>query len=392
MVLNKFSEPVLGVSSTKITLMQMVDLKGQYLKIKDEIDAAMSEVVDSCYFVGGPMIKEFEKNLATYLDVKHVIACANGTDALQIALMALGLEAGDEVIVPSFTYVATAEVIGLLNLKPVMVDSNLDDFNVTAELIKDHITAKTKAIVPVHLFGQSCDMAGIMKLAEDHELFVIEDNAQAIGASYTFPDGRVESAGAIGHIGTTSFFPAKNLGCFGDGGAIFTNDDDLNQKIRMIANHGQSKRYYHEVIGCNSRLDSLQAAVLNVKLKYLDQYAEARAEAANYYSEHLKDVKQILTPSINAYSTHVFHQYTLRILDGRRDELQQHLRKHDIPTGIYYPVPLYKQNAFSRYVQDDFSLPVAEQLCTEVISLPMHTELNPEIQNTIIAAIKDFFQ
>ena len=371
--------------------MQMVDLIGQYHKIKEEIDIEIAKVVDSCYFVGGPIIKDFERNLAEYLGVKHVIACANGTDALQIALMALGLQPGDEVIVPSFTYVATAEVIGLMNLKPVMVDSNLEDFNVTADLIRPHITSKTKAIVPVHLFGQCCDMDGIMKLAEEYNLYVIEDNAQAIGAAYTFPNGNIESAGGIGHIGTTSFFPSKNLGCFGDGGAIFTNDEELNEKIRMIANHGQSKRYYHEVIGCNSRLDSIQAAVLNVKLKYLDQYAEARASAANYYSDHLTSLDQIITPTINSFSTHVFHQYTLRILDGRRDELQENLRKHNIPTGIYYPVPLYKQNAYSSYVEQGFSLPNSEQLCKEVISLPMHTELSPEIQNTIIDAIKDFF-
>ena len=372
--------------------MQMVDLKGQYLKIKEEVDTAISEVIESCYFVGGPIIKEFEKNLAEYLDVKHVIACANGTDALQIALMALNLKPGDEVIVPSFTYVATAEVIGLLNLTPVMIDCNLDDFNVTADLIRPYITDKTKAIVPVHLFGHCCDMDAIMKLAEEFKLYVVEDNAQAIGASYTFPNGDIQSAGAIGHIGTTSFFPAKNLGCFGDGGAIFTNDDQLNEKIRMISNHGQSKRYYHEVIGCNSRLDGIQAAVLNVKLKYLVQYAESRARAANYYSKELKEIGQLSTPIINAYSTHVFHQYTLRVLDGRRDELQQHLRKHEIPTGIYYPVPLYRQNAYSSYVSPEFSLPVTEQLCSEVISLPMHTELTEEMQDTIITVIKTFFQ
>ncbi len=370
----------------------MVDLKGQYLKIKDEIDAAMAEVVDSCYFVGAPIIREFEKNLAEYLGVKHVIACANGTDALQVALMALNLQPGDEVIVPSFTYVATAEVIGLMGLKPVMVDSNLDDFNVTADLIRPYLTEKTKAMVPVHLFGQCCDMDGIMKLAREHNIYVIEDNAQAIGSAYTFPNGDIQSGGTIGHIGTTSFFPSKNLGCYGDGGAIFTNDDALNEKIRMIANHGQSKKYYHEVIGCNSRLDSLQAAVLNVKLNYLDQYAESRAAAANYYSVQLADVKELITPSINAFSTHVFHQYTLRILDGRRDALQQHLRKREIPTGIYYPVPLYKQNAYKEYVEDGFTLPVVEQLSQEVISLPMHTELTEEIQDTIIAAIKEFFQ
>ena len=372
--------------------MQMVDLKGQYLKIKEEIDNAMAAVIDSSRFIGGPIVKEFEKNLAEYLDVKHVIACANGTDALQIALMALDLEQGDEIILPSFTYVATAEVISLLKLKPVMVDCNLNDFNVSAALIRPHITENTKAIVPVHLFGQSCDMDEIMKLAEEFNLLVVEDNAQAIGSTYTFPNGDIQSAGTIGHIGTTSFFPAKNLGCFGDGGAIFTNDDQLHDKIRMIANHGQAKRYYHEIVGCNSRLDSLQAAVLNVKLKYLDDYAESRASAANYYSEQLKDVHQISTPIINDYSTHVFHQYTLRILDGRREELQQHLRKHDIPTGIYYPLPLYKQGAYSKYVNNDFSLPATDQLCNEVISLPMHTELTKEIQDTIINVIKDFFQ
>ena len=371
--------------------MQMVDLKGQYAKIKTEIDEAIKEVVDSCYFVGGPIIAEFNKNLSTYLGVKHTIGCANGTDALQIALMALDLKEGDEVIVPSFTYVATAEVIGLLKLKPVLIDADIHNYNVDADLIRPFITKNTKAIVPVHLFGQTCDMEGIMKLAEQHNLYVIEDNAQAIGSSYTFADGSKKMAGTIGHIGTTSFFPAKNLGAFGDAGAIFTNDDKLHAKIKMIANHGQSKRYYHDMIGVNSRLDSIQAAVLNVKLKYLDEYAAARLEAANYYDKKLKEVNQLITPVRNTFSNHVFHQYTLRVTDGRRDELVAYLKEKGIPTGIYYPLPLYEQLAFSHYVEEGFSLPVTDQLCKEVFSLPMHTELTPEIQDTIVAEVKSFF-
>jgi len=371
--------------------MQMVDLKGQYAKIKNEIDQAMSEVVDSCYFVGGPVIKEFEKNLSTFLDVKHTIGCANGTDALQIALMALDLKEGDEVIVPSFTYVATAEVIALLKLKPVFLDADINNYNVNADLIRPYITAKTKVIVPVHLFGQCCDMDGIMKLAKEHNIYVVEDNAQAIGATYASANGTKQMAGTIGHIGTTSFFPAKNLGCFGDGGAIFTNDDVLNQKISMIANHGQSKRYYHDKVGVNSRLDSIQAAVLNVKLKYLDEYAKARNTAANYYDSQLKGVSQLLTPVRSEFSNHVFHQYTLRVTNGKRDQLVDYLKEKGIPSGIYYPVPLYEQLAYSEYVADGFSLPVTDQLCKEVFSLPMHTELTTEIQDTIINAVKSFF-
>ena len=369
----------------------MVDLKGQYSKIKEEIDSEIAKVVDSCYFVGGPIIKEFESNLSSYLGAKHTIGCANGTDALQIALMALDLKEGDEVIVPSFTYVATAEVIGLLKLKPVLIDADINNYNVNAELIKPYITDKTKVIVPVHLFGQSCDMESIMKLAAEHKIFVVEDNAQAIGASYTYSDGTQRKAGTIGHIGTTSFFPAKNLGCFGDGGAIFTNDDELNGKIRMIANHGQSKRYYHDIIGVNSRLDSIQAAVLNVKLKYLDEYAAARNQAAGYYDSQLQDLSQLICPARTQYSDHVFHQYTLRVTNGKRDELVAYLKEKGIPTGIYYPLPLYDQLAYKEYVVEGYSLPVTDQLCKEVFSLPMHTELTHEIQDTIVDAVKSFF-
>lgn len=371
--------------------MQMVDLKGQYVKIKDEIDKAITEVVDSCYFIKGPVVTEFEKNLSEFLNVKHTIGCANGTDALQIALMALDLEEGDEVIVPSFTYVATAEVIGLLKLKPVLIDANIENYNIDADLIRPYITDKTKVIVPVHLFGQTCDMEGIMKLAEEHNLYVVEDNAQAIGANYTFADGTSKKAGTIGHISTTSFFPAKNLGCFGDGGAIFTNDDRLSEKIKMIANHGQSKRYYHDIIGVNSRLDSIQAAVLNVKLKYLNEYAKARVEAADYYDAQLKDVEQLMTPKRSPFSDHVFHQYTLRVTNGKRNELVAYLKDKGIPTGVYYPVPLYEQKAYSGYVEKGFKLPITDKLCKEVFSLPMHTELNHEIQDEITNAVKSFF-
>ena len=371
--------------------MQMVDLKGQYQRIKPEIDKAIAQVVDSCYFINGPIVSEFENSLSEYLGVNHTIGCANGTDALQIALMALDLKPGDEVIVPSFTYVATAEVIGLLGLKPVLIDQDLHTFNVTADHIRPFLSDKTKAIVPVHLFGQSCDMEEIMQLANEHNIYVVEDNAQAIGSIYTFSDGSRKRAGSIGHIATTSFFPAKNLGCFGDGGAIFTNDDALAEKIRMIANHGQSKRYYHDMIGVNSRLDSIQAAVLKVKLNYLDDFALRRNDAARYYDENLTKVKQLEIPFRSPKSDHVFHQYTLRLLDGSRDELVAHLKSKGIPSGIYYPLPLYKQKAFEEYVPNNFSLPITDQLCKEVFSLPIHTELNHEIQNQIISELISFF-
>ncbi len=378
--------------SVAVQNIQMVDLKGQYQKIKSEINVAVLDCIENAQFIQGPQVKTFQQDLEEYLGVRHVIPCANGTDALQIAFMALGLQPGDEVIVPSFTYVATAEVIALLHLKPVMVDVHPDTFNITAELVEAAITPKTKAIVPVHLFGQSADMESIMQVTEKHGLFVVEDNAQAIGADYFFKTGKTQKAGTIGHIGTTSFFPSKNLGCYGDGGALMTNDDALAAQIRMIANHGQRKKYYHEVVGVNSRLDSLQAAILSVKLQYLDAYAAARQSAAAYYDEAFKEIEDIQIPVRQHNSTHVFHQYSLLIKEGRRDELQQYLAERGIPSMIYYPVPLYRQNAFKQYVPEGFQLPVTERLCGEVISLPIHTEMDEELLKYISGSIKSFFQ
>lgn len=369
----------------------MVDLKGQYKKIKNEIDEAVLDCIASTAFINGPKVSEFQRNLENYLQVNHVIPCANGTDALQIALMALDLKEGDEVIVPSFTYVATAEVIALLKLSPVMVEVDEETFNLTAEIIEKAITPKTKAIVPVHLFGQSCDMSPIMELAEKHGLYVIEDNAQAIGGDYFFSDGTKKKTGTIGHIGCTSFFPSKNLGCYGDGGAIFTNDENLAKKIRMIANHGQAKKYYHSVIGVNSRLDSLQAAILNVKLKHLDEYCESRLRVAEKYDAAFAKIEELQTPVREKNSTHVFHQYTLKAKNGERENLQQYLQEKNVPSMIYYPVPLYKQEAFKSYVAADFELPITEKLCETVISLPVHTEMDDETQNYIIECVKDFF-
>ncbi|RKE82887.1 DegT/DnrJ/EryC1/StrS family aminotransferase [Chryseobacterium sp. AG363] len=370
---------------------QMVDLKGQYLKIKEDIDAGIQECIDNTAFINGPAVKEFQYDFEKYLGVKHVIPCANGTDALQIAMMALNLQPGDEIICPAFTYVATAEVIGLLGLKPVMVDVNEDTFDIQLEGLEKYLTPNTKAIVPVHLYGQSADMEQILKFAEKHNLFVIEDNAQAIGSDYTFSDGTVKKTGTIGHIGCTSFFPSKNLGCYGDGGALMTNDDELAFKIRMIANHGQEKKYYHKVLGCNSRLDTIQAAVLKVKLKHLDEYSASRNRMADYYDTNLAGISEIQTPKRAANSTHVFHQYTLRVKNGKRDGLQKYLAEKNIPSMIYYPLPLYKQEAFLQYAKEGFSLPVTEQLCKEVISLPVHTEFDQEVLDIIITEIKNYF-
>ncbi|KYH05483.1 MULTISPECIES: DegT/DnrJ/EryC1/StrS family aminotransferase [Chryseobacterium] len=370
---------------------QMVDLRGQYLKIKEDINAGIQECIDNTAFINGPAVKEFQYDFEKYLGVKHVIPCANGTDALQIAMMALNLQPGDEIICPAFTYVATAEVIGLLGLKPVMVDVNKDTFDIQLEGLEKYLTPNTKAIVPVHLYGQSADMEQILKFAEKHNLFVIEDNAQAIGSDYTFSDGTVKKTGTIGHIGCTSFFPSKNLGCYGDGGALMTNDDDLAFKIRMIANHGQEKKYYHKVLGCNSRLDTIQAAVLKVKLKHLDEYSASRNRMADYYDANLAGISEIQTPKRAANSTHVFHQYTLRVKNGKRDGLQKYLAEKNIPSMIYYPLPLYKQEAFVQYVKEGFSLPVTEQLCKEVISLPVHTEFDHEVLDIIITEIKNYF-
>ena len=370
--------------------LQMVDLGNQYQKIKSEINQSIQQVLDTTSFINGEAVKRFEEELEAYLSVKYVIPCANGTDALQIALMALDLKPGDEVIVPAFTYVATAEVIALLGLVPVMIDVYDDDFNISVEEIKQAIGPKTKAIVPVHLFGQCAHLEAIMKIANEHGIAVIEDNAQAIGSDYYWSNGTKSKSGAIAHIGCTSFFPSKNLGCYGDGGAIFTNDDQLGQKITMIANHGQSKRYYHDVVGVNSRLDSIQAAVLSIKLKHLDEYASARVAAADYYDQAFNNINSIITPFRNKHSSHVFHQYTLRITDGRRDALKEYLDLKKIPCAIYYPVPLYEQKAFVAYRGQVTHLPITDQLCKEVISLPMHTELNPSLQNIIISEVLNF--
>lgn len=370
---------------------QMVDLKGQYLKIKEEVDAAIQHCIDTTAFINGPQVNEFKLALSKYLNVNHVVPCANGTDALQIALMALELEPGDEVIVPSFTYVATTEVIALLGLTPVMVDVDPDTFNLTAAIIETAISDKTKVVVPVHLFGQSANMEEIMEVSKKHNLYVIEDNAQAIGAEYTFSDGRKAKAGTIGHIGTTSFFPSKNLGCYGDGGAICTNDDDLGAKIQMMANHGQVKKYVHQYIGVNSRLDTIQAGILNVKLRYLDQYSAARSACAANYDKELAEVKGIQIPKRNPQSTHVFHQYTILVKDGKRDELKSYLESKGVPAMIYYPIPLNQQEAFKKISNVVGDLAVSTLLCQSVLSLPIHTEMEESVQDYIIATIKEFY-
>lgn len=369
--------------------MQMVDLKNQYLRIKDEIDNAIKEVTDSCKFINGPQVREFAEDLAAYTGAKYVIPVANGTDALQISLMALGLKPGDEVIVPSFTYIASAEVIALLNLVPVMVDVNYDSFNTTAENFERAITRKTKAFIPVHLFGQSCDMGKIMELAREYKIPVIEDNAQSLGAE-CITDGGRKHTGTIGTMGCTSFFPSKNLGCMGDGGAIMTNDYTLAERVRIIASHGQTVKYYHDIVGCNSRLDTLQAAILKVKLKYLDQYAQARQKAAAIYDKGLAGVKGITLPKRMPFSTHVFNQYTLKVQDGKRNGLKDFLNRNGIPSMIYYPRPLQRQQAFRGIVRTGEMLDVSEQLCQEVLSLPMHTELDESTQNFIIEKVREY--
>jgi UDP-2-acetamido-2-deoxy-ribo-hexuluronate aminotransferase len=370
---------------------QMVDLKGQYDQIKDIVNASIQEVLDNTAYINGPQVQKFQKDLEQYLDVKHVIPCANGTDALQIAMMGLGLQPGDEVITADFTFAATVEVIALLQLTPVLVDVDADTFNISVDAVKKAITPKTKAIVPVHLFGQAANMEAILALAKEHNLYVIEDNAQAIGADYTFADGNKKKAGVMGHVASTSFFPSKNLGAYGDGGAIFTNDDDLAHALRGIVNHGMYVRYHHDVVGVNSRLDSLQAAVLNAKLPLLNTYNKARQAAANKYSAALANHANIVTPVITGDAdSHVFHQYTLRILNADRDALMQHLLDKGIPCAIYYPIPLHSQKAYAdaRYNEEDF--PVTNQLVKEVISLPMHTELDDEQIAFITDSILEF--
>lgn len=370
----------------------MVDLVGQYNKIKKEVDESIMEILSNASFINGPAVHRFQKNLENYLGVKHVIPCANGTDALQVALMALDLKPGDEVITTSFTFIATAEVIALLQLTPVLVDVDPVTYNIDPEAIKNAITPKTKAIIPVHLFGQCADMKSIMEIANDHQLHVVEDVAQAIGADFYCADGSTKKAGTIGHIGCTSFFPSKNLGAYGDGGAIFTNNDELAAKMRVIVNHGMTVRYYHDMIGVNSRLDSIQAAILDVKLKYLDQYNAARVEAARYYNEAFSKTEKISYPKTAGFTTHVFHQYTLVLNGVDRDGLMKHLSEKGIACAVYYPVPLHMQKAYldPRYNKGDF--PITEKLSETVMSLPIHTELTPAIQDEIIAAVMEFVQ
>lgn len=370
--------------------LQMVDTKTQYLKIKEKIDEGIRQVLDSAAYINGKPVHDFAKNLSAYLDVRYTIPCANGTDALQIAMMTLDLQPGDEVITPSFTYIATTEVIALLRLTPVFADVDKATFCIDPEAIRKAITPKTKAIVPVHLYGQAANMEEIMAIAKEHNLFVIEDNAQAIGCDYTFSDGTIKKTGTIGIIGTTSFYPSKNLGAFGDGGAMFTNDDTLAEKLKMIANHGQKVRYYHDMVGCNSRLDSIQAAVLDVKLRHLDEYASARQKAASFYDKAFSGNDKITVPATAGYSSHVYHQYTIVVNDVDRDELNKYLAGKKIPSVIYYPVPAHRQKVFEAFGGGNFHLPVTDWLTERVISLPIHTELDEEQLGYITHHVLDF--
>lgn len=369
---------------------QMVDTKNQYLKIKTEVDAAIHEVLNSAAYINGKAVQDFTKSLNNYMGSKFTIPCANGTDALQIAMMALGLQPGDEVITPSFTYIATTEVVALLKLKPVFVEVDAQTFCIDPESIKKAITPKTKAIVPVHLYGQAANMEAIMQIAKKYNLFVIEDNAQAIGCDYIFSDGTKKKTGTIGDIGCTSFYPSKNLGAYGDGGALFTNDEILSKKIKMIANHGQEKRYYHDVVGCNSRLDSIQAAVLNVKLKKLDNYNIARQKAAAFYDKAFANHPKITTPFVANYSTHVYHQYTVILNDVDRDGLNNYLTEKKIPSMIYYPVPGHKQKMFAAFGLENYNLATTDWLTERVISFPIHTELNLEQLSYITLQILNY--
>jgi len=368
----------------------MVDLQSQYNKIKTEIDSAIQRIIDAASFVKGPEVKEFEKELARYLDVKHVIACANGTDALQVALMALNLKPGDEVITPDFTFIATVEVITLLGLKPVIVDVNPGDFTINLQAVEKALTNRTRVIIPVHLFGQCANMEQLQFLAGKHNLHIVEDNAQAIGSDYRYANGKVKKAGTMGRMGCTSFFPSKNLGCFGDGGALFTDDDALADHISMIINHGMKVRYYHDIVGVNSRLDTLQAAILRVKLGRLDAYMAERQKAADYYDNAFKNFNEIIIPERNGFSSHVFHQYTIRLRNKSRDKLKEYLGSKDIPAMIYYPVPLHRQKAFQYLGLQDMDYPVTEALCRTVLSLPMHTELDSEQLEHITSSVIEF--
>ena len=370
--------------------LQMVDTKTQYYKIKEEVDAAVLNVMESSQFIGGKVVNDFAINLAAYNGVKYVIPCANGTDALQIAMMALDLKPGDEVITPSFTYIATVEAAAILQLQPVFVEVDKQTFCMNPEAVEKAITPKTKAIIPVHLYGHAVEMEKIMAIAKKHDLFVIEDNAQAIGCDYTFSNGTVFKTGGIGHIGCSSFYPSKNLGAFGDGGAIFTNDETLAGKLQKIAAHGQSKRYYHDVVGCNSRLDAMQAAILDIKLKHLDEYIVARRKAAAIYDKGFEGNENIITPYRASYSKHVFHQYTLTLVDKDRDGLNKFLSEKGVPSMIYYPVPSHKQKMFAAFGGGNYQLPVTDWLTERVISLPIHTELDEEQQHFIISNVLDY--
>ena len=383
------SKSTLNSQQSSFEKIQMVDVRSQYLKIKEEVDAAIHEVIDSCMFINGPAVKRFQASLETYLGVEYVVPCANGTDALQLAMMAVGLKPGDEVILPAFTYVATAEVVALLGLTPVMIDVDPQTFCITAEAVKEAITPKTRAVVPVNLYGQTAELEGIRQLADTHGFYMIEDNAQAIGSDVTLSDGTVKKSGTIGHIGCTSFYPSKNLGAYGDAGAIYTDDADLAKRLRMAANHGQQRTYKHDTVGCNSRLDSIQAAVLDVKLKHLDRYASARQLVADHYDLAFINTEALDTPSRIVNGSHVFHQYTLKVTNGKRDALKEYLAEQGIPSMIYYPIPLYKQEAY-RELTTVTSLPHTEHLCERVISLPMHTEMPMEQIKYITKAVNSF--
>ena len=371
---------------------QMVDLQSQYMRLKKEIDAAINEVITSVAFINGPQVTAFCDRLAAYLNVPYVIPCANGTDAIRLALSALNVQPGDEVIIPAFTYIAAAEMVASMGLIPVLVDVEAETFNINSELLEHAITRQTKAIIVVHLFGQSCDMAPVMKIAGKYKIPVIEDNAQSLGADYLFANGTVKKAGTIGHIGTTSFFPTKPLSCYGDGGAIMTSDSVLAERIRMMANHGQSKKYHHKIIGCNSRLDTIQAAILNVKLNYVDDFTRARQKVAQHYDRTLNPLSEISIPVKSSFSTHVYHQYTLRVKHDQRDALQDYLKKHRIPSTVYYPLAVQEQEGYKWVARISGDVSVSTRLCKEVLSLPIHTEMTDEMMQGITDIIVHFFR
>ena len=370
---------------------QMVDLQSQYKRLKTEMDAAMNEVISNAAFINGPQVKTFCEHLAAYLQTSYIIPCGNGTDAIRLALRALNVQPGDEVILPAFTYIAAAEMVASLGITPILIDVDAETFNIDTALLEQAISRQTKAIIVVHLFGQSCDMEPVMKLAAKYKIGVIEDNAQSLGADYTFSNGTVKKAGTIAHIGTTSFFPSKPLACYGDGGAVMTADDELAKRIRMLANHGQEQKYHHKIIGCNSRLDTIQAAILDVKLKYMDEFTAARRQVAERYDKALSSLPDILVPVKSPFSTHVYHQYTLQVKNGKRDALQAYLKEQGVPSMVYYPFPVQEQEAYKWVARVSGDLSQATRLSNEVLSLPIHTEMSEEEQHYIIEQIKQFF-